>query len=160
MIVRATTERPVIFALTVLDRQIVDAGNAPPHQTFRVEFPILISVAAKPVTGVVVPFVCKAHSDPVLPERPHFLDQSVVELAIPFAREKRLDLRATMNEFGAISPDAVGRIGLRHAGRIARIPGILGKTRLLCGGFGSKRWQRWTTHGAGSFGAFNATIVN
>src|SRR6478672_1630139 len=126
MIVRAATEWPMIFALTVLDRQIIDAGNAPPHQTFRVEFPILVSVAAKPVTGIVMPFICKAYGDPVLPERPNFLDQPVVEFAIPFARQKRLDFRATVDEFGTVSPDAVGRIGLRHAGRIARVPGILG----------------------------------
>jgi len=36
---------------------------------------------------------------------------------------------------------------------------ILGETRLLCGGFRGKRWQRWTTHDAGSFGASNEAIV-
>src|SRR5262249_53274489 len=106
VIVGATAEWPVIFALAILDRQVVDAGDAPPHQAVLVELPVLVAIAAKPVAGIVVPFICKAHGDPIVAERPHFLDQPIIELAIPFAREKRLDLRPAVNELGAIAPDA------------------------------------------------------
>ena len=47
MIVRAATERPMIFALTVLDRQIIDAGNAPPHQTTGFYEPPLRTVSSQ-----------------------------------------------------------------------------------------------------------------
>ena len=102
MIVRTPTEWPMILALTVLDRQIIDAGDTPAHQTFRVELPILVSVAAEPMARIVVPFVCEAHGDPIIPKGPYFLEQSIIELTIPFACEKRLDFFAAVNEFGAV----------------------------------------------------------
>jgi|GraSoi2013_100cm_1033763.scaffolds.fasta_scaffold171353_2 hypothetical protein len=37
---------------------------------------------------------------------PHCLNQPIVELAIPFAREKRLNRLAAVNELGAVAPDA------------------------------------------------------
>ena len=91
MIVRAATERPVIFAVAFLDRSIVDAGNAQAHQAVLVEFPVLVAVAAEPITAVVVLLIYKAHGDAVLTERPHFLNQPVVQLAVPFARKKFLN---------------------------------------------------------------------
>src|SRR5262249_45224980 len=146
MIIRPATEWPVVFALTVFDREIIDAGDPPPHQAFRVELPILVSVAAKPVTGIIVPFIGKAHGDPIVAESPHLLNQSVIELAIPLAREERLDLLAPMNELGTVSRNAVGGIGESYAGRVAGIPGVLGKAGLLCRGFRGKGRQRWTAH--------------
>src|SRR5262247_4301312 len=146
MIVGTLAERPVIFPLAILDRQVIDAGDAPPHQGVLVELPVLVAIAAKPVAGIVVPFICKAHGDPVVAERPHFLDQPIIELAIPFAREKRLDLRAALNELGAVAPDAVDGVGEGDAGGIARVPGIFGKARLLRGGLGCERRQRWAGH--------------
>src|SRR5262249_4921702 len=78
--VGTATEGPLIFALAILDRQVVDAGDAPPHQAVLVELPVLVAIAAKPVAGIIVPFICKAHSDPVVAVRPHFLDQPIIEL--------------------------------------------------------------------------------
>src|SRR4029077_2048058 len=83
MIVGAAAERPVILPLALRDRQIVDAGDAQAHQAVLVEFPILVAVAAEPIAAVVMPFIGKAHGDAVLAERPDFLDQAVVELALP-----------------------------------------------------------------------------
>src|SRR5947209_2555148 len=68
-------KRPMIFAVTFLDRKIVDAGNAQAHQPVLVEFPILVAIAAVPVAAVVVPFIGEAHSYAVAAERPEFLDQ-------------------------------------------------------------------------------------
>src|SRR5262245_64927699 len=146
VIVGTPAEWPVIFALAILDRQVVDAGDAPPHQAVLVELPVLVAIAAKPVAGIVVPFICEAHSDPVVAERPHFLNQPIIEFAIPFAREKRLDLLAAVNELGAVAPDAVDGIAEGDAGGIASVPGIFGKARLLRGGLGCERWQRWAGH--------------
>src|SRR5262249_18413672 len=146
VIVGTATEGPVIFALAILDRQVVDAGDTSPHQAVVVELPVLVAVAAKPVAGIVVPFICKAHGDPVVAERPHFLNQPIIELAIPFAREKRLDLRAALHELGAVAPDAVDSIAEGDAGGIAGVPGIFGEARLLRGGLGRERRQRWAGH--------------
>src|SRR5215813_5546454 len=113
MIVGAAAERPVVLALALLDREVVDAGDAQAHQAVLVEFPVLVAVAAEPVAAVVMPFVGEAHGDAVFAERPDFLDQAVVELALPLARQEGLDLATSADEFGAIAPAAVGRIGER-----------------------------------------------
>src|SRR5262249_33901301 len=84
--------------------------------------------------------------DPVVAERPHFLNQPIIELAIPFAREKRLNRLAAVNELGAVVPDAVDGIGEGDAGGIASVPGIFGEARLLRGGLGCERRQRWAGH--------------
>src|SRR5580692_4509868 len=147
MVIRASTERPVIFALAIFDRQIVDAGDPPSHQALFVELPILVAIAAKPVARRVVPFIGKAHGYPVVAKRPDLLDQPILQLANPLAYEECLDGFAATNELGAVAPDAVHRIGERYFGGIARVPGILGETRLLRGAFGGKGRQRWAGHG-------------
>ena len=43
MVIGASTEEPVIFALAIFDRQVVDAGDPPSHQTLFVELPILVA---------------------------------------------------------------------------------------------------------------------
>ena len=60
-------------------------------------------MAAIPVAAVVMPFVGEAHGDAVVGECPDFLDQPVVELARPFAAQKRLDRLAAGKKFGAVA---------------------------------------------------------
>src|SRR5215471_5709769 len=146
VIVRAAPQLPVIFALALFDWQIVNASDPSPHQALRVKLPILVSVTAEPMTGIVVPFIGKAHSDPIVAESPHLLNEPIIELAIPFAGEECLDFLAPMNEFGAVSPNAVGGIGECYASGVAGIPGVLGEARLLRGGFCAEGRQWWTAH--------------
>src|SRR5260370_12283281 len=147
MVIGASAEEPVIFALAIFDRQVVDAGDPPSHQALFVELPILVAIAAKPVAGIVVPFICKAHGYPVVAKRPDLFDQPILQLANPLAYEECLDGLAATNELGAVAPDAIHRIGKRYFGRIARVPGILGEASLLRGAFGCKGRQRWAGHG-------------
>src|SRR5882757_535302 len=112
-----------------------------------VEFPVLVAIAAEPVRAIIVPFIGKADGDTVRMEGPHFFNQPVVQFAVPFSRQKCFDRLASLQEFGTVSPPAIGGICERNAGRIARIPGILGKPRLLGGGFVGERRQRWAAHG-------------
>src|SRR5262245_21815617 len=121
MVIRAAAERPAVFALALLDRQIVDARDAQPHQAVCVELPVLIAIAAEPEAAVVVPFIGKAHRNAVVAEGPDLLDQAVVELARPLALEERLDRVATLKNFGAIALAAVDRIGERDARGITGI---------------------------------------
>jgi hypothetical protein len=39
----------MIFALTLFDWQIVDAGDPPTHQALLVEFPVFVAITAKPM---------------------------------------------------------------------------------------------------------------
>src|SRR5205814_3812352 len=81
------------------------------------------------------------------PKCPELFDQPVVELAAPLTRQERLDGLAATNELGAVAPDAIDRIGKPYFGRIARVPGILGETRLQRGVFGCKGRHGWASHG-------------
>src|ERR1051326_2618742 len=108
MIVGPASERPVIFALAVLDAKIVDAGNTQPHQALLVELPVLVAVAAIPIAAVVVPFIGKAHSNAVVAESPDLFDQPVVQLLGPLAGQEGFDRLAALDEFGAVAPTAVG----------------------------------------------------
>ena len=90
MTVGVAADRPVVFALALFDRQIVDAGDAQTHQTMLVEFPVLVAVAAEPVAAVVEPLISKAYGDAVLSIGPDLLDQAVVALTLPFCASERL----------------------------------------------------------------------
>jgi hypothetical protein len=140
MIVWAPAERPVVVALVLLDPQVVDAGDAQTHQAVLVEFPVLVAETAKPGSVVVVALVGEAHGDAVLADGPDFLDQPVVQLALPLARQECHDRFAALKERSAIAPAAVARLGKRDALRIGRVPRVLGHPRFLSGCFGSERW--------------------
>src|SRR5262249_34303222 len=97
---------------------------------------------AEPVAAVIVPLVGEAHRDAVLAEGPQLLDQPVVELAIPFARQKFLDRLAALDELGAVAPAAGRRVGERDARGLARVPAVLGEAHLLGRGLQRERRQR------------------
>jgi hypothetical protein len=59
MVVWALAKRPMILAIGVLDRKIVDACIPGPHQAVIVELPILVSIGSVPVSRVVTEFICK-----------------------------------------------------------------------------------------------------
>src|SRR5882757_8393894 len=130
MIVRPATERPVIKPVLFADRQVVDARKAHAHQAVRVELPVLVAVRAEPAPGIVAPLVGEANGDAVLMKGPEFLDQPIVELAIPFAGEKRLDRRPPLKELSPVSPPAVFGIGERDSRRVTRVAAVLGSARL------------------------------
>jgi hypothetical protein len=60
------------LALALLDRGVIDAGDAQMHRPVFAERPILIAVAAEPGTAAVVPLEGEADDDPVLTERPEW----------------------------------------------------------------------------------------
>src|SRR5882672_6977132 len=146
VVVGTAPQRPMIFALTFRNRQIVDAGDTQSHQAVLVEFPVFVAVAAKPMTAVVVPLVGKSHGYSVLAKRPEFFNQPIVEFAGPLAREKRLDGIAALQKFGAVAPTTVGRIGKRDPSGVARVPRVLRHARFLGRGFQGKGRQGWSVH--------------
>src|SRR5208283_676883 len=115
MIIGTAAQRPPVLALGLRDRQIIDARDPHSHQAVLVEFPIFIAEAAKPMTAVVMPLIGESHGDSIFRECPQLLDQTVVKLTRPFAREKRLDGVASLEELDAVPPAAVRRIGKRDA---------------------------------------------
>src|SRR6476620_5584589 len=142
MVIGTSTEEPVIFALAIVDRQVVDAGDPPSHQALVVELPILVAIAAKPVASIVVPFICKTHGYPVVAKRPDLLDQPILQLSTPLACEEGLDGLAATNELSAVAPDAIHRIGKRYFGRIARVPRVFRHAHLLRSRFCGERRKR------------------
>jgi len=78
----------VILAFALLDRKIVDAGDAQAHQAAFVEFPILVAIAAEPMAAVVVPFIGKAHGDAIFGGRGRACSMRLRPCG-PFARLSR-----------------------------------------------------------------------
>jgi len=113
---------PVIFALALGNRQIVDAGEASAHQAVLVELPVLIAVGAEPLAAIVMPFIGKAYRNPVVGKRPYFFDQPIVEFARPFALQELHNLIASLSKLDPVPPLAVKRIRLSDALGIARVP--------------------------------------
>ena len=76
MIIGSTAEGPVICAISCLNRKVVDAGNSTLHQTDFIEFPVFVAVGSKPESGVVMPFVSKTNSNPVVVSKPKLFDEA------------------------------------------------------------------------------------
>ena len=60
---------------------------------------------------VVVPLIGEAHGDAIVLKGPQLLDQSVVELAVPLATEKRHDLLSADDELGPVAPATLHAVG-------------------------------------------------
>src|SRR5271165_2491314 len=142
MVVRPTALRPTKQAFGLGDPHVVDAGVALGHVAVGVEQPILFAVTAPPLPVGVVRFVDEAHRDAVLGERPQPLDQSIVEFSCPFAGEKCGDRLAAREEFVAVSPAAVVRVGVGNTRGIARVPCVLRRAHFLNGGLARERRNR------------------
>src|SRR5580700_2842003 len=104
MIIRTSPYCPMVLALGLLDWQIVDRSKPQAHQPVLIELPILIAIRAKPIPGVIVPFIGKAYGDTVSLERPKLFDQSILQLLRPFTSEKRDDFFRSVHKFRAVSP--------------------------------------------------------
>src|SRR3954453_13041173 len=124
-------QRPVERAVALGDRDVVDGGQAPDHQPVVAELPVLVAVGAEPVAGVVVMLVGEAHGDAPIGERPELLDEPVVQLPGPLARQERDDLVAARHELGAVAPPAVRRVRQRDLAGVAGVPPVLGQPDLL-----------------------------
>ena len=125
MVVWSAPQRRVKLAISRSDGMFVDACDTPAHQPIGLEFPILVTISAKPLPAVVAVFVGEADRDTVVGKGPQFLDQPVIKLSRPFAGEKGLYGFAAGEELSPISPLAVRGVGKRDLGGIARIPAIL-----------------------------------
>src|SRR5262245_45810007 len=131
MILGPRAERPVIFSLLFGNGKVVNAGDAPPHQAVLRKLPVLVAVASEPAAAVVMPLIGEAHGNAVVAESPQFLDQAIIELAVPLARQEGNDLIAAAQELRAVPPVAVLGIGERDGLRLPRVPGVLCRRQLL-----------------------------
>ena len=86
-----------------------------------------------PLTRVIAPLVLETHGNTVREERPHLLDEAVIQLLVPLAPEELPGSIAAAEDLRPIPP--VGVLGVRHryAIWIAAIPGVLGRSDLLEG---------------------------
>ena len=104
VIIGATPQRPMELALAFLDRHVVDAREPALHQAIRTEFPVLVSIGAEPVAGVVMPLIGVAHGNTIVGEGPQLLDQPVLKLLVPLAGQELPGFLAAMGELGAVAP--------------------------------------------------------
>src|ERR1700686_2375710 len=104
MFVRPASKRPVVLAVRSQNGKVVDGCKSRRHKPIIIEFPVFIAVGAIPVIRVVVPLVSEAYRDPVPGKRPQFLDEPVVQLIGPLAREESNDFVSSVNELRSVRP--------------------------------------------------------
>src|SRR5262245_33465508 len=131
MPIRTAPKRPMILAIWLFDRQIIDGRKPPPHQTVFVKLPILVAVRAKPGFGIVMPFVSETDGDAIFMKRPELFDQTVIEFLRPLTSQKLDNFFPATRKLGPISPLRVDRVSKRDFVRVARIPGIFRQSDLL-----------------------------
>src|ERR1700733_7065666 len=102
---------PAEFPVGFLDREVVDAGETALHIAKFIKFPELVTVGTEPLAGIIVPLVFKTHGHAVAAKSPEFLFEAVIQFALPFAPEKFDDLRAAVDEFGAVAPFGIFGVG-------------------------------------------------
>src|SRR5258708_26436083 len=139
---RTTTKRPPIPPVRFPDGKILDGCQPQPHETVRIELPILVAVRPAPMSRIVVPLVGEAHGDAMSFEGPQLFDQAIVQLLRPLACKKRNDLLPSAHEFCAVSPAAIDRVCQSHLLGIARIPAVFRQTDLLDGCL-PRKWRQW-----------------
>src|SRR4030095_15271637 len=103
------------------------------------KLPIFVPIRAKPISGIIAPFVCEAHGNSVFVVSPKLFDQPIVEFFGPLALQKLNDLCPSSRELGAVSPARIGRIGESHLFRVTQIPSVFGRTKFLNGSLASER---------------------
>src|SRR6476620_11276978 len=144
---------PEELAVGFVDRHVVDAGVAPPHQPVVVELPVLVAVRAEPLPVGVVELVREPDRDPIPVVRPQFLDQTVFQFAVPLPGEEVDDLAAPLQKGGPIAPPTVLGVSLRDLLGITGIPAVLGGADLRDRGVECERGYGWATgHGERSSG--------
>jgi len=147
MVIRTSTKGPVVLPLRLRNRQIVDACKSNSHEAVAVELPILITIGAIPVAGIVVRLVGESHGDAVFGERPKLFNQTIVELSRPLAPKKRDNGLAAIDELRAISPAGIGSVSESDFFGITRIPRVFRETNFLDSAFRRKWGQgRACTH--------------
>src|SRR6185369_5075923 len=122
-------------------------------------FPVLVTVSAVPLAGIVVVFIGEAYGNAVAVMRPQLLDQAVIELARPFALQEGDDGGAALDELAAVAPPAVLRIGERDFFRIAGIPAVFGQTDFFDGAVAGEGWYGWSGRHDFSFKCTNRIII-
>ena len=95
MILGTMTQYPVVLAIALLNWQVIDAGNTPPHESVFVELPIFITVGTEPVAGIIMPFVSKPDSNSVIPKSPKLFDKTVVQFFKPLTCQELYDRLTT-----------------------------------------------------------------
>src|SRR5260370_21957881 len=83
----------------LMNRIIIRAHIAPPHESLCIKFPMFIPVCPHPLSRVgITPFVLETHRDAVVGVAPQFFHQAIVQFFGPFAAEKGFDRLWTLQE--------------------------------------------------------------
>src|SRR6266480_228759 len=100
MVIWTATKWPMILALRLFNRQVINGCKPKLHQAIAIKLPVLVAIRAEPVSGVIVPFVSEPHGDAVFVVSPELFDQPVVEFFGPLAFQELHDLGPSSRELG------------------------------------------------------------
>ena len=78
LVIRTPTKRPMKFPLALINRKIIDAGDAVAHKSVLVKLPVFVSVGTEPTARIVMPLVRESNGDAVAVKCPKLFDESVI----------------------------------------------------------------------------------
>src|ERR1700679_581136 len=105
------------------------------HDSFGIEFPVLVSIRTEPLPRIVMELISEANRNPVAIVGPELLNEPVVQFTLPFAQEEAHNLFTPVDKLCAVSPNPARRIRERDLLRIAGVPAIFSLSDLQRRGF-------------------------
>jgi hypothetical protein len=78
VVIWTTTQWPMVFPVALVYGQVIDARDAPAHESMLVKLPIFVAVGTKPMAGVVMSLIGKADSNTISVKGPQLFDQAVL----------------------------------------------------------------------------------
>src|SRR5258708_34603675 len=90
---------PVEETIRLVNLQIVYARITVMHDPFSVKLPVFVSIRTEPLPRIIMELISKSNRDSIAIEGPQFLDEPVVQFALPFAHQEAHNLFATVDEF-------------------------------------------------------------
>src|SRR2546423_15055856 len=104
MSIGTTTKWPMILAVRLLDRQVVDGGKPKSHQAIAIKFPVLVAIGTEPISRVIMPFIGEPHGDAVCVISPKLFDQPGVKFLGPLAFQKLNDFGSSIRGLRGVCP--------------------------------------------------------
>src|SRR5205809_788122 len=96
-----------------------------------IELPHFISVAATPLSCMIMPLVFKAHCHSVFTKAPQFFFEFVVELFFPFAFQKFFYSLTAVDKFSSVSPFGINRVCQADSFRVFAVPCVFCELHFL-----------------------------
>src|ERR1700733_4604934 len=92
------------------------------HDPLGIELPVFVSIRTVPLPRIIMKLISEANRNPVAIVSPQFLDEAIIQFALPFAQQEAHNLFAPVEELRTVSPHTIRCISERDLLRISGVP--------------------------------------